>query len=118
MKFHPTLQETLADRFNDPDEIRDICDHGIAGGFDGFIYTYEIIAFYNEFEDEIENYFYEIFGDGWLEETGASKKTSLDEVRCYLVWSLVEMYCNDKYEEMEEATFIDEFLQATSAKKN
>ena len=118
MEFMATLLLTLANRFDDPDEIRDISRHGIMGGYSGFLYTYEINEFYNEFEDEIENYFYEIFGDGWLEETGASKKTSLDEVRCYLVWSLVEMYCNDKYEEMEEATFIDEFLQATSAKKN
>ena len=102
MDFKFTLQETLDNRFDDNDEIRDICNHGIAGGFDGFIYNYEINEFYNEFEDEIENYFYEIFGDGWLEETGASKKCSLTEVRCYLVWSLVEMYCNEKYEEMEE----------------
>ena len=55
MDFKFTLQETLENRFDDPDEIRDISNHGITGGFSGFIYNYEIDNFYNEFEREIED---------------------------------------------------------------
>ena len=102
MDFKYSLEETLEARFTDRDEMEDICRHGIVGGFHGFIYTYEINEFFNEFENEIENYFYEMFGDRWLIESGAAEKNSLDEVRTYLVWSYVEMWCNCKLEEMEE----------------
>ena len=101
MDFKYSLQETLETRFTDRDEMEDICRHGIQGGFHGFIYTHEINEFFNEFENEIENYFYEIFGDRWLIETGAAEKSSFDEIRSYLVWSLVEMYCNDRLEDHE-----------------
>ena len=102
MDFKINLQETLATRFEGArDEMMDIVNHGIAGGFDGFIYTYEINEFFNEYENEIEDYFYEMFGDSWLVDTGAADKASFSEMKCYLVYSLVEMYCNDKLEELE-----------------
>ena len=49
LKFYPTLEETLARRFDDIDECRDIMNHGADTGVSGFIYTYEINEFYNEF---------------------------------------------------------------------
>ena len=104
MDFKYDLQDTLTARFEGEwEEMMDIVKHGISGGFHGFIYTYEINEFFNEFEDEIENYFYEIFGDTWLKDTGAADKVSFSEMKCHLVYGLVEMWCNDKLEEMEEA---------------
>ena len=48
MDFKHTLNETLEARFTDVDEMNDIVNHGIKGGFHGFIYTYEINEFFNE----------------------------------------------------------------------
>ena len=103
MDFKYTLEETLVERFEgERDEMMDIVNHGISGCFHGFIYTYEINEFFNKFEDEIENYYYEIFGDSWLVESGASSKVTMNEVRCHLVWGLVEMWCSMTLDEMEE----------------
>ena len=108
MDFKYSLNETLEARFDTKTEdgigeMEDICRHGINGGYHGFVYTYEINQFFHEFENEIENYFYDIFGDTWLKDSGAADKSSFDEVRTYLVWSVVEMWCNDKLEDLEEA---------------
>lgn len=104
MKFEFTLQETLANRFNDPDEIRDVSNHGISGGFSGFIYTYEINAFYNEFEDEIVEYMEDMIGDGWLVEI-ANKSSNMQDMQNTIVWTVVESWCHSKVDEMDEATF-------------
>ena len=103
MDFKSTLEETLVERFEgETDEMMDIVNHGISGGFHDFIYTHEINEFFNEFEDDIENFFFNIFGDEWIKETGAADKVTFSEMKCYLVYSLVEMWCNDKLEELEE----------------
>ena len=59
MKFYPTLDETLAKRFEPHtedglSEVRDISNHGIDAGFSGFLYYHETTSFFNEFEFEIE----------------------------------------------------------------
>ena len=51
MEFKHTLEETLEARFTDRGEMEDIMNHGIQSGFNGFLYTYEIEAFFNEFEN-------------------------------------------------------------------
>ncbi len=101
MDFKYTLEETLIHRFDDKDELMDIVNHGCMSGFGGFIYTYEINEFFNEFENDIENYYYEMFGDSWLKDSGAADCDGFDSMRAHLVWGLVEMWCNDKLEEME-----------------
>ena len=103
MELLHTLEETLVARFEgERDEMMDIMNHGISGGFNGFIYTYEINEFFNEFEDEIEDYFYEMFGDSWLVDSGAADKVTMNEVRCHLVWGLVEIWCGMTLDELEE----------------
>ena len=104
MKFYATLEETLAKRFDDNDEVESIVNNGIIGGFNGFIYTYEINEFFNEFENEIENYFYEMFGDDWMKEITSFKSfSSMDEMKAFMVWSVAEDFCNRKYDLMAEA---------------
>ena len=100
MDFKHTLNETLEARFDDVEEMNDIVNHGIQSGFHGFIYTYEINEFFNEFENEIEDYYYEIFGDSWLKESGAADKNNMNEVRAHLVWGLAEMHCADKLDQL------------------
>ena len=101
MDFKYNLEETLIHRFDDKDELMDIVEHGPDTGVSDFTYTYEINEFYNEFDDDIENYFYEVFGDAWLKDTGAADCCSLDEVRCHLVWMFLSHWCETRLEEME-----------------
>ena len=104
MKFYPTLQETLAKRFTDMDEVNDIVNHGIAGGFNGFIYTYELNEFFNEFENELESFFWDIYGSDWLKEvTSMVEPSSMDELKCFMVWSAAEEFCSRKLDLMEAA---------------
>ena len=103
MDFKPTLNETLLVRFDDKDEIQDIVDHGITAGYHGFIYTYELNEFFSEYEDELENYYWEIFGDNWISEFSSNtNSTSLDELRAKMIWGYVESWCQDTLEELEE----------------
>ena len=104
MDFKYNLEETLIERFEgERDEMMDIAEHGCMSGFDGFIYTYEINEFFNEFESEIENYYYEIFGDSWMIDSNAAECDSMDSMRAHLVWGLIEMWCHGKLDELEEA---------------
>jgi len=48
MTFQDWLKETL-----DPDQIRDLAEHGAAAGFPGLTYYKETNALYDRFEDEI-----------------------------------------------------------------
>ena len=101
MDFKFTLQETLENRFDDMDEVRDICKHGIAGGFNGFIYTYEINEFYNEFESEIEDY---VIDDlGYTFEMLSEGVTSFQDVRNKCVWIVAESFCHHKVDLIDEA---------------
>ena len=98
MKFYPTLNETLAKRFEPGtedglSEIRDIVNHGIEGGFGGFIYNYELADFFNEFEREIEDSMYDAFGDGWLVDI-ANRSQNMQDMINIVVWNVVEMWCH------------------------
>ena len=100
MQFYSTLLQTLENRFDDMDEVRDISNHGITGGFSGFIYNYEINNFYNVFEREIEDmliddlgYTYEMLSEGI---------TSFQDLRNKCVWIVAESYCHHKVDEMDE----------------
>ena len=105
MDFKYSLNETLKVRFEgEYDEMQDIVNHGIMGGFSGFIYTWELNEFYHEFENELEDYYYEVFGDEWLTHV-TDNCTSMNEVRARMVWGYVEMWCNDTLEAYEEEQF-------------
>ncbi len=103
MDFKYDLQDTLTARFEGEwTEVEDIVTHGISGGFHGFIYTHEINEFFNEFENEIEDYYFDMFGEAWLKDSGAADCDGFDSMKCHLVYGLVEMWCNDKWEELME----------------
>ena len=105
MKFYPTLDETLAKRFEPGtedglSEIRDISNHGIDGGFAGFLYHNEINEFFNEFENEIEDRLEdmgftmsELCPDGCIDFTGL-------RIKC--VWIVVESWCHHVIDLIDE----------------
>ena len=101
MEFYPTLEETLAKRFTDMDEVRDISEHGIMGGYPEFTYTYDLDRFFDEFEYEIEDKLYDIYGETWLQwvvNNTAYPLTDTQSLRNYLVWFVVEDFCQRKAE--------------------
>ena len=94
MKFYTTMNETLKARFDDDSEVQDVANHGCAGGYSGFTYNYEINEFFNEFEDEIDTYLYDIFGDEWMKEC-FSDCSDFQEMRNKAVWMAVEGWCSE-----------------------
>ena len=101
MEFYPTLEETLARRFDDMDEVRDISNHGIDCGFADFLYYYDINEFYNRYEREIETV---VIDDiGYTYEQLSEGITSFQELRCKCVWIVAELFCHRKVELVEEA---------------
>ena len=102
MKFYPTLSETLARRFDDMDEVRDISNHGMDCGWSGFIYSYELNKFFDEFESEIEDYMFDMVGDGWLVDI-ANKSSNMQDMINTVVWIVVESWCHHKVDLIDEA---------------
>ena len=104
MRFYPTLEETLAKRFTDNDEVRDISEHGIDGGFTDFIYTYELNRIFDEFEYELEEKLYDVYGESWLM-TVAQQHTVTDvqSLKTFMVWFAAEDFCQRKNELLMEA---------------
>ena len=98
MKFYPTLNETLAKRFEPGtedgiSEIRDIVNHGISGGFGDFIYNYEIEEFFDQFESEIEDR----LGDMGLTPNDIVSDTNdwtIRDLKVNSVWIVVESWCS------------------------
>ena len=102
--FRPTLEATLDARFSDPeypDELKDICIHGMDAGFSGFIYSSELYDFFERYEDEIEDL---------LEDAGISlsqlverdETWTLQQIREKATWTAVELYAFYKTNQQEE----------------
>ena len=89
------LKAALDERFDDIEECKDIQEHGCASCAPyGFIYYYETRKFFNEYEEEIEDYFYNMFGDDWMKEFVADKRVSdTATFKNYCVWMIIELYC-------------------------
>ena len=86
-----TWEEFLAERFTDHSELVDITNHGMAAGFNGFIYSTELHELFDTFEDEI----YDI-----LEELGVTltdlvvdvERWTSQEIAERAVWIAVKDY--------------------------
>ena len=102
MEFKYSMMATLEARFTDMDECHDVATHGADTGVSNFTYTWEINEFFNEFEDELQDYYYEIFGDTWLTDMSYGI-TSLNELRAKMVWGLIENYCGAQFDELVTA---------------
>ena len=93
------LTKALDKRFDDLEEIKDVARYGCAAGVSGFIYYNETREFFNEYEEEIEQELYDIYGDDWLREI-ACLPSIVDTItfKNHCVWVIVETYCLYKSE--------------------
>ena len=94
------LFAALEERFDDIDEVRDIARHGMSGGFSGFIYSSELHEFYDKYEDEIEEYLYEmdIKPHDLVDTEGFY---SIQELKEKSIWCAVEWWAKDKLYTLE-----------------
>ena len=91
------LTVALDERFDDIEEIKDVADHGCEGGVSGFIYYYETRKFFDEYQEEIEQELSELYGDDYLKQIlNTSSIQDVTQLKNYMVWSVVSMYCTDK----------------------
>ena len=98
------LTLALDTRFDDLDEVKDVARYGCGGGVSGFIYYYETKNFFDEYEEEIEQQLYEIYGDDYLKEiTSLPSVHDLCNFKNHCVWVIVEDYCFRRSEAEEAA---------------
>lgn len=93
-----TLNQTLAERFADLDEIKDVAQYGCSGGVNGFIYSSELYDFFEKHEDEIEDTM-EVHGITYSDLKPDAQ--TFQELREAAVWFVVEAYCQGAMMELE-----------------
>ena len=91
-------------------ELRDICDHGMAGGVGGFIYTTDLESKFDEWSDEIL-----MTCDQWADDVDGScamqwiikddNDYHYDQIKSDLVWMYMEIKANE-YVQLEEDNWI------------
>jgi len=82
------------------DQLRDICNHGMAGGVGGFIYTKELEEKFDEWSDEIL-----MTCDQWSDDVDGTcamqwiirndNDYHYDQIKSDLVWMYMEIKANE-----------------------
>ena len=100
MFYTERLTSALLERFDNMDEIRDICSNGCESGVSGFTYYKDTREFFEEFEDDIEDVCYDILGIDYLEQLSKGETCVLGLIN-KLVWFTVEAYCHHRLQQHE-----------------
>lgn len=91
------LTKALDERFDDPDEIKEVVKDGCGAGVSGFIYYYETTSFFNTHKEDIENKLIELMGPNYLNKIFKEEAPKKEEEKINkLVWTVVENYCKGK----------------------
>ena len=89
--------DALAERFDDMDEIKDVAEYGCQAGVSDFIYSTEIAEFFDKYEDEIEDEL-DTYGLKYDDLLDTSEFYTMQELKEKAVWSIVELYCQQRVE--------------------
>ena len=85
-----TLHNALTERFSDADEIHDVANYGCSAGVSGFIYNYEVVEFFDKYEEEI----YDYLNDCELSmKDFADNGSTITTLKVNMVWATVELWC-------------------------
>jgi len=90
------LNDALAARFTDADEIYDVAKYGCSGGVSGFIYYTQTREFFYEHEDDIENIIADLGYD--IKDLVDAGTDSVMALINKMVWIVVENYCQQRAE--------------------
>ena len=88
------MQDILAARFTDADEIKDVATYGCAAGVSDFIYYHETEKFYDEYEDEILDYLADC---GVTIRDLCTNDDTITTLKNSLVWCVVECWCQAQH---------------------
>lgn len=89
-----TAREEILSTY-DQDTLREIANYGCQSGVaSSHIYYHETEAFYNKHQTEIEDYFFDIYGDSYLE-TFAKDVASMQGLKNNLVWAFIESVASE-----------------------
>ena len=89
--------DALAERFDDLDECKDVAEYGCAAGVSDFIYSTELCEFFDKYEDEIECEL-DSYGLKYDDLLDTSEFYTMQELKEKAVWSVVELYCQQRVE--------------------
>ena len=91
-----TLHNALTERFTEAVEIKDVANHGCAGGVSGFIYYAECERFFDEHEEEIYDYLNDL---GYSMAYFVDSDSTILTLKNDMVWATVEAWCQAQNEE-------------------
>lgn len=94
------LEQALAARFTDADEIKDVANYGCAAGVSGFIYSSELFDFFTEYESDIEDIL-TLCGVKLEHLVKDPEDWTFQQMRESAVWFVVEDYCQRQVLEAE-----------------
>jgi len=97
MTISMTQSAAIADILDTYDalEREDIANYGCASGTAyAHIYYQQTWEYFLKFEDEIEDYFYDMLGDDYIADLTAGE-TSIRGIVNKLVWAFVESVCSN-----------------------
>ena len=79
----------------DKSEREEIAEHGCASGCaHSHIYYQQTWEYFLQFEDQIEDYFYDLLGDNWMYDLSRTDNSVRGLVNT-IVWSFIESVCNN-----------------------
>jgi len=90
------LNDALAARFTDADEVYGVAKYGCSGGVSGFIYYTQTKEFFYEHEDDIENIIADLGYD--IKDLVDAGTDSVMALINKMVWIVVENYCQQRAE--------------------
>jgi len=102
------IKEYLLENY-EPEEIKDIAEHGCSGGVGGLTYYLETCAFHDQYENEIwdlldimrQDFGYKTVLDLIASFNGAKEVGSIEQFKNLLCWVAVEETARDIIEEIE-----------------
>ena len=89
--------DALAERFDDMDECKDVAEYGCSAGVSDFIYSTELAEFFDKYEDEIEDEL-DTYCLKYEDLVDTSEFYTMQELKEKAVWSIVELYCQQRVE--------------------
>lgn len=89
-----TARETILSMFTN-DELKDISTYGADQGVPGFTYYSETVEFFDEHEDEIIDYFNDIFGESIIKAAVDRGHDDMRSIKNFCSWAYLESIAHE-----------------------
>lgn len=93
MNLSPAVKSIL--KTYDSEELNDIANHGcVSGCASSHIYYSETSSFYNKYEEDVNDYLRDIYGEDFLFHL-VTDCHDMDDMKNKLVWTFIELVASD-----------------------